>query len=259
MSNILIYTKGQPKFAKVIRSSPIRGTVFPGTWDWVAPDSEELFLSQPVEHQDYWNSQPPIKYNLNSYGFRCDELQSDIPSICFLGCSMTFGIGVRKEDSFSYKLAKELGLKEYNLGVPGGSLDSAFRLYNEWQPIIKSKITVCCIPPGNRFEVADGFGFQSSGVWSIKVYENKKKSDLSKFFLQQMGDDISIVNKERNLSAIKYIASLFGSKLYIYDIAKADFKKDEGRDKNHPGPSWHHQVKEYIINEIRRDAETSNS
>ena len=45
----------------------------PTVVDWYPSDTKERFESLPKEHQDYWHEQPPITYNLNTYGFRSDE------------------------------------------------------------------------------------------------------------------------------------------------------------------------------------------
>ena len=91
-----------------------------------------------LEVYDWYDKE--IDYKINSYGFRSDEFEdSSVPSILFLGCSYTVGIGIRIEESFTTIISKELGLKNYNLGLAGGGADSSFRIGHYWIPKLKPK------------------------------------------------------------------------------------------------------------------------
>lgn len=68
-----------------------------------------------------------ISYNLNSFGFRCDEFDSSLSNSNFLfsGCSTTFGLGIPQEKSWPYLLNSELkGNNFYNLSVPAMGIES---------------------------------------------------------------------------------------------------------------------------------------
>ena len=80
-----------------------------------------------------------ITYTFNSYGFRSDEFEEDNDSIIFLGCSHTMGVGLPSNRVWCHLVASSLGLRYFNLGIGAGSLDSAFRVFSEWYPIIKPK------------------------------------------------------------------------------------------------------------------------
>lgn len=200
-------------------------------------DPEAQFKALSKEHQDYWNKQPTISYKLNSYGFRSDEFFEEEcrESITFLGCSNTYGSHLHKENTWSYLVANELNLKEINLGICGGSLDSAFRVYNEWQPIHKSKITCLFIPPGSRMETIRHGRWNNIGQWTLDRTDTSAETRL---FIADLLSDISQeVRTDRNIAAIKYIAQETQSKLIVmnYNEVFVSFV-DKARDGLHPGP-----------------------
>ena len=62
-----------------------------------------------------------IKYDLNSWGFRCDEFENldSADSInVFLGCSHTFGVGVQEEDTWAYNFWKEIKSQKPGKNIP---------------------------------------------------------------------------------------------------------------------------------------------
>ena len=215
--------------------------------DWFPSDSEDNFFKQSKEHQGYWNQQPPIKYYLNKYGFRSDEFSEEEcrESITFIGCSNTVGLGIHKEDTWTARVAKELNLREINLGICAGSTDSAFRVYNEWQPIHKSKITCFLLPPTNRMEIVDrGGNWLNIGHWSTKV---KWLSD--EMLVSLLDDTLNEVRVDRNTAAIKHIANETDSKLIILPYTE---KIDLARDNLHGGKNTHKNMAKNFLEEINK-------
>ena len=204
----------------------------PTVLDWYPSDTKERFESLSKEHQDYWHEQPPISYKINTYGFRSDEFPEKEcrESITFLGCSNTFGIGISKERTWPYLVAKELNLKEINLGICGGSLDSTFRVYNEWQPIHKSKITCLFIPPTNRMELFRDNIWRTFGHWSLD--DPNYALELKLFIMDLLSDINQEVRTDRNLSAIKHIAHETDSKFIAFPFFVKGTNK--ARDGMHP-------------------------
>jgi len=243
--------------------------------EWWPGDTKERFLSTPKEHQDYWNSLPPLSYKFNKHRFRCDELveQTETESIMFLGCSMTFGVGVHKENTWPYLIAKELGLKEINLGIPGGNLDSAYRVYSYWQPRIKSKYTCLLIPPGKRFEcdqtakqfvsARDREGsrrFVQLGHWTLNrmnkriiPFREEHWPDTAGWLEESyFSDQMTSINTRKNIDAISNIAKETNSTFFYTSTLCAGVKHDnKARDNIHPGSQWHKQLAEKFINEIK--------
>ena len=218
--------------------------------DWLSTDSLSTFEKLSKAHQGYWNQRQrdnnPIKYDLNKYGFRSDEFPEKEcrESITFIGCSNTVGIGVAKEDSWTYQVANELGLDEINLGIAAGSSDSAFRVYNEWQPIHKSKITCFLLPPPNRLETVgqDMTTWQNVGHWTLDK-EDKEGNPINEFMPQEvtlslLHEELCNVRVDRNIAAVSWIAHKTNSNLivipYTGKVSKND-KLDTGRDCCHGG------------------------
>lgn len=77
----------------------------------------------------YWQQQP-IVYNMNSWGFRGAEPVAD--AALFLGCSMTFGLGMSEQLIWPTLVAQHLGLPCVNLGVCATGNDRASLLAWSW-------------------------------------------------------------------------------------------------------------------------------
>lgn len=237
---------------------------------WFPSDTKSNFLKSSKENQEYWNNNP-FKYTLNSWGHRCENIIVSQDNIVFLGCSLTFGIGLPKEQTWTHQVAEALGKREVNLGVPGGSLDSAYRLYDAWQYEIKADVTVLMIPPGRRVEIDRGKYYLRYAHWSRGTVSDFTP-EMDDFIMFSCLDDKPYQTiKNKNIAAIKWIAHETNSKLYIVESHSfqlpspsktiGDVRKHErtARDGRHPGPVWHEETARYILNEIRRDTETSSS
>ena len=70
---------------------------------------ENLKLKRPEMESNGWINQE-ITYKFNSFAFRCNEFTSD-PSILFLGCSHTVGVGLPIEHTWPTIVANNLNLK----------------------------------------------------------------------------------------------------------------------------------------------------
>lgn len=222
--------------------------------DWYPMDIKERFLSQPKEHRDKWDN-IKISYDINSYGFRSKELSGEErDSITILGCSHTFGIGLPEEWTWPSILSKKMNLPVHNFAMAGGSLDGCFRVYNEWQPIIKSKITCVLLPPGIRFECVEkyenGQKFKNMGPWIIERGDYEKaNSVLANNFFQE---ELNYVNRERNLAAIQHVADSTNSKVFFLDSGMLTkfYSLPRARDGSHSGPEGQAAVAEEFYKKI---------
>jgi len=232
--------------------------------DWFPRDIPQNFTVLPQEHQDYWNDRP-FKYYLNDWGHRCEDIDVNANNIVFIGCSLTFGTGLPKEQTWPYLVSKELGMREVNLGAPGGSLDTCFRLYNAWQYEIKAPITVLMIPPGKRVEFDDYKRYIRYGHWSPGLLNS---DEVDKFIIKYILDDKPYKTiHDKNIAAINWIAHETNSSLHIVnsETALSDYATEDdvwqkqfpvARDGNHPGPLWHKWVAKHIIQEINNEKST---
>ena len=66
----------------------------------------------------------PFTYKINEHGFRYDSTPKE-KTICFVGCSITFGVGLSQNDIFPEIVTRGLGNNWHciNLGVPGSGPD----------------------------------------------------------------------------------------------------------------------------------------
>ena len=139
--------------------------------NWLPSDTEELYLQNLKTNQgslsvNGWIDYPGFTYKFNSHGFRSDEFSNE-PSILFLGCSHTTGIGMPAEDTWPRIVSSKLGLKCFNLGIGASSNDTAFRLAHHYIPVIKPEIVVWLSTDISRIELhtLDG-NVEPHGVWT---------------------------------------------------------------------------------------------
>jgi hypothetical protein len=117
-----------------------------------------------------------ITYQYNERGFRSDSFDSTADKrIVFIGCSMTEGTGLAKEDTWSYILLdlikKETGLNipYWNLGLGGCGLDAITRLFYHYSDILKPNLVFGLWPCYRREFKVDGIG------WDMVLPSNNSK------------------------------------------------------------------------------------
>lgn len=96
------------------------------TVDFWDTDSEDLFNKNKALLGEKWIwSNTKITYKINSSGYRMKEFDHIDWSnyMVSLGCSFCAGIGIPLEDTYSYRISKELDLDLVNGGIPGGNND----------------------------------------------------------------------------------------------------------------------------------------
>ena len=104
----------------------------PYTVKWWPTDTEEQFKENlkdnrlKIKLQHYIDN--PISYKINRFYCRVDDLDFNPtkPGNIFLGCSHTFGIGHHLENTWSYRLNKEIGGEYFNLSVPGTGIQHGY-------------------------------------------------------------------------------------------------------------------------------------
>lgn len=232
--------------------------------DWFPSDTEQRFLSQSKEFRDRWEKRH-FSYDINRYGFRCDEFEDIIDNyapediIVFLGCSFTFGIGVAAQYTFAYRTAKHLNKAYVNLGVAGSGLDTAFRVYSGWQPILKAGTTVVTTPPTSRMEGLrlNNYNLEESYKYpKFRYYHgNNIANDSEETQLRMLSLlDIRLDNikREESLQAINSVATQTNSNLFVISPYSVPLIGDyeRGRDKSHPGEEWHGAHSELIVSGI---------
>lgn len=219
--------------------------------DWLPMDTKELFeenlkyKKHELEKYNWLNQK--FTYKFNSSGFRSDEFSND-EGIVFLGCSFTIGIGLPLETTYPYLISKSLKLKCYNLGIGGGSNDTAFRLAYHYLPKLKTKLVVFRVCPEHRIELIDR---QNQIVQLFPNYCFVYKKDSYAGFYETFISNPSntILNQDKNLLAISMLCHSLGIKLVV--IHQNDMSYfDYARDLAHPGVesnlSWSKKMLEII-------------
>ena len=87
------------------------------------------FQYMPSDHPDYETSESPrnlndytdeeMMYSVNKQGWRCGDMIATDDAVMTAGCSHTYGVGIRNDETWSFKLAKNFGLEQWNVGVGG--------------------------------------------------------------------------------------------------------------------------------------------
>jgi hypothetical protein len=102
------------------------------TYLWSANDTKESFkdnLKEWGEYLEYWKDRS-IEYTINTSGYRCDfnfpdkKVKEKVD--VFIGCSITYGVGVTKESTFVDLFSKYTGNKTINLGISGTGIEMSY-------------------------------------------------------------------------------------------------------------------------------------
>lgn len=203
--------------------------------DWCPMDTKELYSENLIKNHkelkkfNWLDNQ--VVYKFNQHGFRCPNFDNK-PSIAFLGCSYTLGIGINIEDTWSFNIAKNLNLHYVNLGQGGASNDTAFRLAYYWIPIIKPKIVFLLRPEPIRLEIISkhngvDFLLPNSPTQYSLWYNDWMLEETNSFInLQKNTLGISEICKQNNIK-FEYL----DSSEFIYGPSNVDL----ARDLAHPG------------------------
>jgi len=203
---------------------------------WLSMDTEELYKINLAEHKhllekNNWIDNP-FTYSFNSKGFRCNEFTSN-PTIMFLGCSFTCGIGLPVDAIWPELVANTLGMHCANFGQGGGSSDTAFRLCHGWIDRIKPKIVIFLQPPGIRWELVcdknlEFLGFAND---SFKYFDYKAQWGID--------ENNNYFNKTKNSLAIEHLCNSRQIKFLKFNSFLSADSEDLARDLKHSGIKSH--------------------
>jgi hypothetical protein len=204
--------------------------------EWCPMDTKILYEKNIEEEYNLLKSNGWVnsnfKYTFNSHGFRCEEFTDD-PTIMFLGCSYTFGIGLPIENVWSTLVAKKLNMHCANLAIGGGASDTAFRLCYGWIDKIKPKIVIFLEPPSFRIEIVNNT--------KQTVINANYTGPYEPFIKDWVIDENNIyLNNQKNQLAIKSLCDTRNIK-YLF-LSFDDFSMindDYARDLCHPGVKSH--------------------
>ena len=222
------------------------------TINWLPMDTEDLYKqnlkNRYTDLQQYnWIDQQ-FTYTFNSHGFRCSEFSNN-PTVMFLGCSFTCGIGIPQHTTWPEVVSSQLGMQCANLGIGAGSSDTAFRLCLGWIDQINPKILVFAPPPGHRAELLlpNEYIENLSPQWADK-YSNHLK-------IWSLDDGNSAVNKLKNSFAIQHLCAVRNIKYVEVPAATklqtiAGVNSDYARDLAHPGINCNRVFSRLVLDQI---------
>ena len=210
---------------------------------------EELYQKNLIKNrsqlEQYNWIDRPITYRFNSHGFRADEFDLTNPSVMFVGCSHTLGMGLPVESTWAHRVSAELKLKNYNLGVGGASNDTAFRLAHNWIDQLKPDVVVFLSTERTRLElhIDDGLLYDLS-VWPVGF-------PIVDTFMQgwHSNDTNSNMNYLKNTLAIKQLCSDRRIK-YIQQEALSITMTDRARDLQHYGEITNRRIADILLDKI---------
>ncbi len=217
--------------------------------DFVPTDTEKLLkYHQQIKKEEpsiYYYSKNPIKYDLNSHGFRTsDEFNKKEWGDVYLGCSHTFGIGHHLENTWSYKLNKVLGGKFWNLALPGTGVDTHFRIFLGYYRELKIRNVFHYAPMYPRYEFLENKRPQS---YIVGDYNEKWLPKFGSLMAESLLTDEQVeINWHKNTLAVKALAEKVGAKYYLVKGSVGWHGRDDdsllARDLLHYTTQYQHKV-----------------
>lgn len=241
--------------------------------DWMSgADSKRKFLENMKNKETNkklselkW-TEDSIKYRGNDFGFRMNEDFTNIiddECVVYLGCSITFGIGLNLEDTWGWKHWRkhyqDKNIRYVNLSWPGGGADTFYRMLKSWTDILKIKKVYTLGSYFGRREIISSTS--KSTFWRGPDNNDRThKTDRTDYLIlissmidyydheikllyHQLSDDEELkISYARSWDAIRGICMRKNIPLFILDknyVWKSDFA---ARDLIHNGPNWHTKV-----------------
>lgn len=99
----------------------------------IKQDNTTKFTYNPSDHPKFTENfgnenyeDDEMLYTVNSRFFRADEFDKSDPGVMFLGCSHTYGIGLRDAETWPHQVSDALNLPNWNLGSGGSGVDYCY-------------------------------------------------------------------------------------------------------------------------------------
>lgn len=225
-----------------------------------------------------------VSYNISDLGFRLENPLDFIGrGVGMFGCSITYGIGVPEDKTFSAQLQQKIGPPVYNFGIPGAGIQKITKAFIALNNHYKLKAAVFIMPSMHRFEYMglEAFDeiFSESYVPNFEPINPNRKHVYDLTYTHY--DDIHFLDQfVKHIALIKANAKVNGTRVYfltwdsrLRDLA-GDYKiqdltsykivhfpeiqekvngvtvKDFARDGLHPGVRSHTQIANYLHSAI---------
>lgn len=221
---------------------------------WIPSDTQERFKKNlkkyPKKIKDLGWTEDNIHYRFDKFGFRNDDnFRKNQVYNLVLGCSHTFGIGVRSEHIWFNYLKTKFVEPFYNASIPGGSIGGCVRsLIGLQQEGLNIKRVFILIPDRTRNEVFR----EDLDKWETVSWWTDHPKDLTGHLLAE--NTLRMFHQTNHL-AIKQLC--YQSNIELVDIL-VDNEDDvdqkihndgKARDLEHMGIDAHNWLGEKFYNE----------
>jgi hypothetical protein len=216
--------------------------------DWLPMDTQQRYEENLKNNrallEQYGWIDAKFTYRFNSHGFRCEAFSHD-PSVVFLGCSLTLGLGLPVNDTWASLVAKKLNLANFNLALGGAANDTSFRLAYHWLPVIKPQIVIYCSTFAHRLEMITHDNWMDvampnfvSPIWGDTFYQSWTDNEANEFY-----------NSEKNCLAVQKLCHDQGIK--FVSVSATDLGRvDLARDLAHPGVQANRDFADAVLKKI---------
>lgn len=230
---------------------------------WLGSDRLDLYNERlPKSPKNWYYKNCDINYNINGHGHRSkqiDDLNFN-DYILYVGCSITEGIGLELDKTYSYILSKNLNKDFYNLSVGGTGNDTICHNLMVWlNKFKKPKLIIVQITDRSRFMIYNTPNLLPNGWWTDKrstrdfimlgedINYFKTKQVLLKQFIDSINVPlITVCHPALNINDLTF-------KNLIYLTLK-DNARDENfinGDRGHPGMLSNNTLADDCLNFIK--------
>lgn len=235
------------------------------TASWWPTDTKELYeknLHDPQQRvllEKFGWINTDIVYVNNSHGFRTVEFDRTENFIA-VGCSFTYGIGLPQHSVWPELLSQQLNIPAYNLGIPGSSADTCYRVVKHYVPLLKPKFVVMLEPRRNRLEI-----FLDN--YQTHVYQSGKSHPLDRdLWIKhwQTCEKNQAIQAEKNRDAMAHVCHRHGIDFYYYE--EHYYNDPEkffpgiglslSRDLQHLGVSFNQHLADKMFKDITTQTDT---
>lgn len=220
------------------------------TIKWLPPDSEEKFDSNLKTNssalfEGRW-TKDSIVYNLDEFGFRNSfQYNKNTNYNLVLGCSFTFGIGLRDRDIWFNYLKKSFSEPFYNGAIPGSSIGGCYRsLVGLMKNELKVKRVFMLTPAKQRTEIFN----EEQNYWETVAWWTDQHKKFKKYIINDVYNShffnvhLDAIENVCNKNQIEFTA------IHVDDCIDT-VRFDYARDLEHPGFLTHRKIGKIFYDE----------
>jgi len=198
---------------------------------WEGTDTQEAFQKNWQKRQaalttaGYTNN-TTIEYKSDRLGFRNPKDITINDSVLALGCSITFGTGLHRTETWPHLLSEQLSISVYNAGVGGGSNDRNFRMLDALLGTHKPKAVMLLATYAHRYEQYD-YKSNEHVTFYAQHHDDRWLSD----------ETHSLLHQKKNILAMNMLCHQRNIPFICIDLENisSDGFQQDARDLIHPG------------------------